>query len=1012
MLEYQDEVARRTEKAQRDLAESRGADTNQLLKMDKEASKSQEERDAKRLANLRKSIANEKKIRSKAYSDDDDEAKNASQQKIDTYQKEIDALELNFKVLGNMGNKYQIDRQVIDNKIVQNSKKAAEKRTKDNKKELDKMKDDHEKFVFDIDKLNELMIEQDIALGETILSTWEDTYDKKLYNVLLSQEKEISAVSKLYDDFYTSQQEKFLKSAEWVKIEAEKKKNKIVITPEIKDTEFKKWIASQPAIAAKLVEAQINVEEQRTAIIDKYSKIRTQLIEDEVKANAKMYKESARAVLTTDEFLRYADFIKLNGENVRKEALTNVKMGIYELQGQLARLKDIKPIDAETTKDVAKAIEITTKNIAELTKRQKELAELDPEKTRVIQEQIDYQNQLLKEKQAATEVDYEDVELTKARIKELENEKEAIEKKRKAEKGSKEQLDEYIDLLNKAGIEYENIMEIADTTSEVSKSGVATLTTWHHQIGQIMIDTMQKDIDALSWAVDEGITGIYNWQDKSTEAIENVFDLQRELTKDNIGESIASNKLLVSIYQDKFNGIVTEETNINAQLPALLDERIKIYSTAQKDETAQMKEAREARLAELKKLQGREFQVTPRAGKNDIGLEELTKNIPQLTQQMTTALEDRYKSLSSLEQRYYDQQLYDLFKQRDAGLITEDEYNKKLEELKKNHEENILAIDVVYGKKGQEEFIKLQQERKDLVKAEHQKEKERKMKNLQELLDLEKMTRQLYMQYLEQSYAKEDRLSQQRYDDRISAIDDEEKAYEDSIANRTAAEQQQIDIKEEFDLQREEAEKQRRMEQNAIAKQAFDAEKINSLAEIAIQYAVAIAKDWGTLGPFGAPMAAYHLIEAGLAAALVASQEFVPQFATGGLVVGPGGPKDDMINAKLSNGEAVINAKSTSMYAPILSAINEAGGGVPIPNVNKQSPMKMAFADGGVALSNRNNTPMIMGNSGPVVVGLDGQTMSELEQIMMNANSNVSISENTITNSQEKVAKVERRTKF
>lgn len=47
----------------------------------------------------------------------------------------------------------------------------------------------------------------------------------------------------------------------------------------------------------------------------------------------------------------------------------------------------------------------------------------------------------------------------------------------------------------------------------------------------------------------------------------------------------------------------------------------------------------------------------------------------------------------------------------------------------------------------------------------------------------------------------------------------------------------------------------------------------------------------------------------------------------GGMVKGPGHGTSDSINARLSNGESVINARSTEMFAPILSAINQAGGG-------------------------------------------------------------------------------------
>ncbi len=47
----------------------------------------------------------------------------------------------------------------------------------------------------------------------------------------------------------------------------------------------------------------------------------------------------------------------------------------------------------------------------------------------------------------------------------------------------------------------------------------------------------------------------------------------------------------------------------------------------------------------------------------------------------------------------------------------------------------------------------------------------------------------------------------------------------------------------------------------------------------------------------------------------------------GGYLTGPGNGTSDSINARLSNGESIINARSTEMFAPILSAINQAGGG-------------------------------------------------------------------------------------
>lgn len=63
---------------------------------------------------------------------------------------------------------------------------------------------------------------------------------------------------------------------------------------------------------------------------------------------------------------------------------------------------------------------------------------------------------------------------------------------------------------------------------------------------------------------------------------------------------------------------------------------------------------------------------------------------------------------------------------------------------------------------------------------------------------------------------------------------------------------------------------------------------------------------------------------------IVSTQE--PQFARGGTVRGMGTGTSDSIRARLSKGETVINARSTRMFKPVLSAINEAGGGVAFAN--------------------------------------------------------------------------------
>ncbi|WP_338876960.1 hypothetical protein WBJ53_14985 [Spirosoma sp. SC4-14] len=83
------------------------------------------------------------------------------------------------------------------------------------------------------------------------------------------------------------------------------------------------------------------------------------------------------------------------------------------------------------------------------------------------------------------------------------------------------------------------------------------------------------------------------------------------------------------------------------------------------------------------------------------------------------------------------------------------------------------------------------------------------------------------------------------------------------------------------------------------------------------------------------------------------------QFAFGGIyesdgygafLRGPGTGKSDSINSRLSNGESVINAVSTSMYYDELSAINVKGGGRPFPGASDvEMPQITNFSLGGVA---------------------------------------------------------------
>ena len=79
-----------------------------------------------------------------------------------------------------------------------------------------------------------------------------------------------------------------------------------------------------------------------------------------------------------------------------------------------------------------------------------------------------------------------------------------------------------------------------------------------------------------------------------------------------------------------------------------------------------------------------------------------------------------------------------------------------------------------------------------------------------------------------------------------------------------------------------------------------------------------------------AGVASAAALSALIAAAFEAAKAGVNSFAVGGLVKGAGTGTSDSIPARLSNGESVMTARTTSMFSPLLSAFNQLGGGVPI----------------------------------------------------------------------------------
>ena len=130
-------------------------------------------------------------------------------------------------------------------------------------------------------------------------------------------------------------------------------------------------------------------------------------------------------------------------------------------------------------------------------------------------------------------------------------------------------------------------------------------------------------------------------------------------------------------------------------------------------------------------------------------------------------------------------------------------------------------------------------------------------------------------------------------------------------------------------------------EMGAKSKNAAIASKILALAEIAINSGVAIAKGIkeSQSVPFPANLAAIATTVAAILSGITSAIKTVnsAKFASGGTVFGAGTGTSDSIPARLSNGESVMTANATSLFSPILSAMNQLGGGVPIVAMTPQT---------------------------------------------------------------------------
>jgi len=120
------------------------------------------------------------------------------------------------------------------------------------------------------------------------------------------------------------------------------------------------------------------------------------------------------------------------------------------------------------------------------------------------------------------------------------------------------------------------------------------------------------------------------------------------------------------------------------------------------------------------------------------------------------------------------------------------------------------------------------------------------------------------------------------------------------------------------------------------------------------------------------PLAILAGLAGAASVAVIASQKppSPPKFARGGYVSGAGTETSDSIDAKLSTGESVNNARTTRMFGREISAMNAAGGGVDwFKNTNASGNR---FAQGGIV------SPTFAARQTTQVAGLSRNDLAEV----------------------------------
>ena len=444
------------------------------------------------------------------------------------------------------------------------------------------------------------------------------------------------------------------------------------------------------------------------------------------------------------------------------------------------------------------------------------------------------------------------------------------------------------------------------------------------------------------------------WAENDAETNDKLAEL--EAAKYNAEKEYFSKTMELLEQENTIRGeIVTAQKAVSEKVAAIKEKEREEIRKAEDEALKIVKDAQEKQFIETKRVYERQIEDLRIRLRTEIGLtatmrQALNQQIIALEQQKNDALqqlseeqlmkevENRQKliflqleSVKAGSEQEYQLKIQQLVAQRDVELrqkeLTEqmklaitEKYNKEIDDLSVQHENDTA--------KKQADALKVRLDN-ELAEAKLNGDSELELLRMQEQQKLE-------------------------LKDSLRRMGEESDA--EFRARQLAADQEYLDAKQavidkEVEMQQNKGESLSVLAGNLadlLEQAAGDNEnmaqlaKILAIAEVSIAQGVAIAKAVETATRSSATwidmLAAIGTVVASVTTVMGKAMKSVKsaKFAQGGKVEGPGSGISDSIPAMLSNGESVMTAAATSMFAPLLSAFNQIGGGIPI-NVTASS---------------------------------------------------------------------------